>query len=190
MLEWRTDSWIPIYSHIVFLTAYKNPVKSEELSKFLLNEALTPLFVRRIPGHFGAYSVCIACFWYFKNLLHWNLTWPGRNQNIQKASMGDPLQSFLISSWSDKKHGHHGQLLFLIGWYFRNLFLWNHLAKWNQTIQEASMGNPLQTILISPWSSYKYGHHRLFLIMIGWYFKTFLLWNHMLKCYNARSLDF
>ena len=54
-------------------------------------------------------------------------------------SIVSPLQSFLISSESDNKHGCHGQFLCLIGWYFKNILLWKHLAKWNQTIQEASM---------------------------------------------------
>ena len=54
-----------------------------------------------------------------------------------------------------------------------NLLLWNHWAKWNQTWQEASMGGLLQSFLISSRSGYKYGRHRQFLFLIGWYSKIF-----------------
>ena len=40
----------------------------------------------------------------------------------------------------NNKNDCHGQFLILIGWVFKNLLLWNRLAKWNQTLQEASMG--------------------------------------------------
>ena len=53
---------------------------------------------------------------------------------VQEASVGGPLQRFLISSQSDYKYGCHRQFLFLIGWYFKNLLLWNHMTKWNQTL--------------------------------------------------------
>jgi hypothetical protein len=38
-----------------------------------------------------------------------------------------------ISSRSVNKHGCHRLLLFLIGWYFLILLLWNHLAKWTES---------------------------------------------------------
>ena len=37
----------------------------------------------------------------------------------------DPRRIFLISLWSDKKHGCNGQFLVLIGRHFKNL-LWNY----------------------------------------------------------------
>ena len=74
----------------------------------------------------------------------------------------------LITSWLDNKHGRHGQFLFLIGRYFKNLLLWNHIAKWTKTLQEAYMEGPLQSFFISSWLNYKYGPHRQFLFLIGW----------------------
>ena len=116
----------------------------------------------------------------FKNLLLWNhlAKW---NQTWQEASMGGPLWSLLISFRSDDKHGRHGQFLILIGRVFKNLLLWNHLAKWNQTWQEASMGGPLWNLLISFQSDDKHGRHGQFLILIGRVFKNLLLWNHLAK---------
>ena len=52
----------------------------------------------------------------------------------QEASIECPLWRLLISSRSVDKHG---QFLFLIGWYLKNL-LWNCLAKWTETWYEAS----------------------------------------------------
>ena len=95
--------------------------------------------------------------------------------------MEGPLQSFLISPRSDYKYGSNEQFLFLIGLYVKNLLLWNHLATWNQTIQEASMGGSLQSFLISTWSDNKHGGHGQFLFLIGWYFKNLLQWNHLAK---------
>ena len=108
-------------------------------------------------------------------------------QTLQEASRGSPLQSFLISSRSDYKYGHHGQFLFQIGWYFKNLLLWNHMAKWTQTLQEASVWGPLQSFLISSRLVYKYGCHGQFLFLIGWYLKNFsceITWPNGTKLYK------
>ena len=109
--------------------------------------------------------------WYFKNLLSIHMAkW---DQTIQETSMGSPIQSFVISSGSDNKHWRHGQFLFLIGWYFKNP-LWNHMAKWNQTWQEASMAGRLQNFLFLSWSDNRYDRHSQFLFLIGWYLKNLL----------------
>jgi hypothetical protein len=65
----------------------------------------------------------------------------------------------------------HRQFLFLIGQFFKNLLLGNHLAKLTETWQEASMECPLWRLLISSWSVNKHGHHRQFLFLIGRYLK-------------------
>jgi hypothetical protein len=31
------------------------------------------------------------------------------------------------------KHGHHRQFFFLIGWFLKNLLLWNRFVKWTKT---------------------------------------------------------
>ena len=65
----------------------------------------------------------------------------------------------------------HRQFLFLIGQFFLNLLIWNHLAKLTETWQEASMECPLCRLLISSRSVNKHGHHRQFLFLIGRYLK-------------------
>ena len=72
----------------------------------------------------------------------------------------------LISFWSINKHGHHRQFLILIGWYLKNLLLWNCLAKWTETWLEASMGGPLWKLLILSRSVDKHVCHRQFLFLI------------------------
>jgi hypothetical protein len=57
---------------------------------------------------------------------------PFRHKNGQ-ASMKGPLLTLLISSGSVNKHGCHRQFLLLIGWFLKNLLLWNCLAKWSVT---------------------------------------------------------
>ena len=130
-----------------------------------------------------------SCFWLAdisKNLLLWNHM-AKCNQTLQEASVWGPLQSFLISSLLDYKYGRHGQLLFMIGWYFKNLLLWNHMAKWNhmtkwnQTLQEASSVRsftkfpyfvPIGLQIWPPWA----------IIVYDWpILKNLLLWNHMAK---------
>ena len=54
-----------------------------------------------------------------------------------------------------------------------NLLLWNRLAKWKQTWQEASMWGPSQRLLISSRSVNKHGRHGRFLFLIGWNYKIF-----------------
>ena len=44
------------------------------------------------------------------------------------------LWRLLISSWSLSKHGQHMQFLFLIGWFLKNILLWNCLAIWTETL--------------------------------------------------------
>ena len=80
-----------------------------------------------------------------KNPLHWKFfaRW---NQTIHEASMGGPLQNFLISFRSEyNRYVRHGEFLFLIGLY-KKFFSsqWNRLAKWNKTRQEAFIWGPLQ----------------------------------------------
>jgi hypothetical protein len=43
---------------------------------------------------------------------------------------------------------------------FKNLLLWNRLAKWTETWEEASMECPLWRLLISSRSVSKHGYHR------------------------------
>jgi hypothetical protein len=63
--------------------------------------------------------------------------------------------------------GHHRQCLFLIGWFLKNLLLWNCLAKWTETWWEASMAGPLWKMLNFSRSINKHGWHRQFLFLIG-----------------------
>jgi hypothetical protein len=55
-----------------------------------------------------------------------------------------PLQAILVSDWP----------------IFKNLLLWNRLAKWTETRWEESMEGPLWRLLISSWSVSKHGYHR------------------------------
>jgi hypothetical protein len=58
-----------------------------------------------------------------------------------------PPQAILVSEWP----------------IFRNLLLWNHLAKLTETWQETFMECPLWRLLISSRLVNKHGHHRQFL---------------------------
>jgi hypothetical protein len=49
--------------------------------------------------------------------------------------MESPLLQLHISSRSVNKHSHHRQFLFLIGWFLKNLLLWNCFAKWTRPIR-------------------------------------------------------
>jgi hypothetical protein len=76
-----------------------------------------------------------SCFWlaYFLNSsplkpfdqMNWNLV-----GNIYERSS----VKLLISSRSVNKHGRHRQFLFLIGWFLKNLLLWNRFAVWTETL--------------------------------------------------------
>ena len=68
-----------------------------------------------------------------------------------------PPQAILVSDWSISK----------------NLLLWNCLAKWSETWEEASMEGPQKRLLNPSWSVSKHGHHRRFLFLIGWFFRFF-----------------
>jgi hypothetical protein len=95
---------------------------------------------------------------FFKNLLLWN-RFAKLTETWQEASMECPLWRLLISFRSVNKHGHHRQFLFLNGRYLKNL-LWNCLAKWNETWQEAStcMEGCVLSVLKAEW---KVERHRL-----------------------------
>ena len=80
--------------------------------------------------------------------------------------MESPLVRLLVSSRSINKHGHHRQILFLIGWFLKNLLLWNCLDKWTEIWWEASMAGPLWRLLNLSRSIYKHGRHRQFLFLI------------------------
>ena len=45
--------------------------------------------------------------------------------------------------------GRHREFLFLIGWNFENLLLWNYNTEWIVVLQEWCMECPLQSFLIS-----------------------------------------
>ena len=87
--------------------------------------------------------------------------------------MESPLLWLLISSLSIYKHGHHRQFLFLIGWFLKNLLLWNHFAKWTENWLEVFMEGSLWRLLILSQSINKHGHHRQFLFLIGRFLKIF-----------------
>ena len=76
------------------------------------------------------------------NFLLWNrlAKW---SENWHDASMEGTLLKVLISFRSVNKQYHHRQFLFLLGVYLKILLLWNRLAKWTETWQEASMECPL-----------------------------------------------
>ena len=46
--------------------------------------------------------------------------------------MESPLLRLLFSSRSISKHCRHRQIVFLIGWFLKNLLLWNRFAKWTE----------------------------------------------------------
>jgi hypothetical protein len=118
--------------------------------------------------------------WFLRNLLlcnHWAIligTW-------KEASFEGPLWRMLIYFRSVNKHGRHRQFLFLIGWFLKNLFLCNHLGKWIEIWQEASLEGPLLIKLFYFRSVSKHGRHRQFLFLIGWFLKNRLLWNRFSK---------
>ena len=95
------------------------------------------------------------------------------NRNLVGSIYGRSSIKLLILSWSVYKHGHHRQFLFLIGWFLKNLILWNPLCKWTETCYEASMEDPLKRLLISACFVNKHGHHRKFLFLIGRFLKIF-----------------
>jgi hypothetical protein len=62
-----------------------------------------------------------------------------------------------------------------------NLLLWNRLAKWIKTWYEASLECSLWRLRIWVRSANKHARHRPFLLLIGWFLKNLLLWNHFPK---------
>ena len=110
---------------------------------------------------------------FYKIFFLWNhlAKW---NQTIQGSIYGRSCIKYSsFHPWFDNNHGHHVEFLILIVWVFKNLLLWNHLAKWNQTLQEASMGGPLQIFLIyvPDWTTNMAANGQ-FLFLIGWYKKS------------------
>ena len=62
----------------------------------------------------------------------------GYHRNLVGSIYG--MSSMKIAHFvrSVSKHGHHMQFLFLIGRFLKNLLLWNCLAIWTETLEEAS----------------------------------------------------
>ena len=85
-------------------------------------------------------TIVNSCFWladFFKSSPLKPLS--QMNRNLVGSIYGRSSIKLLILSWSINKHGHHRQLSFLIGWFLKNLLLWNHLSKWIKTWYEASL---------------------------------------------------
>ena len=98
-----------------------------------------------------------SCFWLADFLKSSPLKPLGQmNRNLVESIYGRFSIKMLISSQPVNKHGNHRQFLFLIGWFLKNVLLWNRLAKW---------------MLIYFRSVNKHGHHRQFLFLIGWFLK-------------------
>ena len=75
-----------------------------------------------------------SCFWLADLKKYSPLKQLGlMNRNLVGSIYGRSSIKLLISSRSVYKHGHHRPFLFLIGWFLRNLLLWNRLAKWIKT---------------------------------------------------------
>ena len=92
------------------------------------------------------------------------------NRNVVGSIYGRP--SIKIANFgSVNKHGQHRQFVLLIGRFINNFLLWNRLVKWTETWLEASIEGPLCRLLISSRSVHKHGHHRQFLLLIGWFLK-------------------
>jgi hypothetical protein len=58
------------------------------------------------------------------------------NQSEKRMACGERL---VILSRSVNKHGRYRPFLFLIGWFLKNLLLWNRLAKWIKTSYQISV---------------------------------------------------
>jgi hypothetical protein len=54
------------------------------------------------------------------------------NWNLVRSIYGRSSIKLLILSQSINKHGRHRPFLFLIGWFLKNLLLWNHFPKWTE----------------------------------------------------------
>ena len=75
-----------------------------------------------------------SCFWLADFLDSSPLKPFGQlNRNLVGSIYGKSSVRLLISSRSVDKNDRHRQFLFLIGWFLKNLLLWNRLAKWTET---------------------------------------------------------
>jgi hypothetical protein len=86
----------------------------------------------------------IACFW-LADFLDSSppKQWGQMNRNLVGSIYGRSSVTIAHFVPIVNKHGGHRQFLFLIGWFFLILLLWNHWAKWTETWMDASMGGPL-----------------------------------------------
>ena len=75
-----------------------------------------------------------SCFWLSDFQKSSPLKPLGHMNRILVGSIyGRSSIKLLISSRSGNKHGRHRPFLFLIGWFLKNLLLWNRMAKWTGT---------------------------------------------------------
>jgi hypothetical protein len=76
--------------------------------------------------------------------------------------MESPLLRLLISSQSINKHGHHKQLLFLIGWFLKKSSPLKPLCQMNRNLVGSIYGRSSIKVAHSVPICYKHGHHRRF----------------------------
>ena len=104
--------------------------------------------------------------------------------NLYVSTLCGPLASLFKSCWFPNSSWFRESLKVLIRIFFKRHLLWNLLLDYFQIVFVNTFGGPLASLFKSCWfsdSGESVNHWR---VLLWFFFKQHLLWNHLLDCFR------